>query len=57
MKSSINKQVRLRIFPNLPHVFTPASLEKNAPSDQAVIVSAEMLQTVSEWASKTLSSH
>ena len=52
-----NKQVRLRIFPNLTHVFTPASLEKNAPSDQAVIVSAEMLQTVSEWASKTLSSH
>ncbi len=52
-----NKQVRLRIFPNLTHVFTPASLEKNAPSDQAVIVSAEMLQTVSEWASKTLSGH
>jgi len=52
-----NKQVRLRIFPNLTHVFTPASLEKNAPSDQSVIVSAEMLQTVSEWASKILSSH
>src|SRR5438552_17314885 len=31
-----DKQVRLRIFPNLTHVFTPASLEKNVPPEQTV---------------------
>ena len=51
-----NKQVRLRIFPNLTHLFTPASPDRNEPPQQTTIVSAEMLQTVSDWASKTLSS-
>ena len=49
-----NKQVRLRIFPNLTHLFTPASADKNAPPDQAPAPSQEMLQTVSDWASKVL---
>jgi uncharacterized protein len=49
-----NKQVRLRIFPNLTHLFTAASVDKNAPPDQAPAPSQEMLQTVSDWASKVL---
>ena len=51
-----NKQVRLRIFPNLTHTFTSASVDRTEAADQLINVSAEVLQTVSEWASKTLSS-
>jgi pimeloyl-ACP methyl ester carboxylesterase len=56
LTSSGNKQVRLRILPNLTHLFTAAAPEKNAPADQAPTVSQEMLQTVSDWASKVLAS-
>src|SRR5436309_2761339 len=51
-----NKQVRLRIFPNLTHSFTSARVDRTEAADQFINVSAEVLQTVSEWASKTLSS-
>jgi dipeptidyl aminopeptidase/acylaminoacyl peptidase len=49
-----NKQVRLRIFPNLTHSFTAASVERSAPAEQLMNVSTEMLETVSAWASATL---
>jgi uncharacterized protein len=54
LTSSGNKQVRLRILPNLTHLFTPVSVDKNGPPEQATVVSQEMLQTVSDWASKVL---
>ena len=33
-----NKQVRLRLFRDLTHIFTPVTFDKNSP-DQATVVS------------------
>lgn len=52
-----NKQVRLRILPNLTHLFTPVSLEKGSSIEEATIVSKELFQTVTEWATKVMSSN
>lgn len=52
-----NKQVRVRIFRNLTHTFTAASVERNAPDEDLVTVSPEVLDTVSTWTSKTLAGH
>lgn len=41
-----NKQVRLRIFPNLTHTFTPAFTLKDEERNQ---VSVEMLETLQKW--------
>jgi alpha-beta hydrolase superfamily lysophospholipase len=41
-----NKQVRLRIFPNLSHLFTPDSTMKDEERQQ---VSVEMLETLQKW--------
>jgi pimeloyl-ACP methyl ester carboxylesterase len=41
-----NKQVRLRIFPNLNHTFTPAFAMKDEERSQ---VSVEMLETLQKW--------
>lgn len=52
--SAGNKQVRLRIFPNLSHVFTPSRLDKSAPPEKLLEVSDEFLQTLKAWAIETL---
>ncbi len=41
-----NNRVRLRIFPNLNHLFTPDSTVKDEERQQ---VSAEMLETLQKW--------
>jgi alpha-beta hydrolase superfamily lysophospholipase len=41
-----NKQIRLRIFPNLNHTFTPAFASKDEERKQ---LSVEMLETLQKW--------
>jgi hypothetical protein len=47
-----NKQVRLRIFPNLTHIFTPEFTLKDEERSQ---VSAEMLETLQKWMTELVS--
>lgn len=51
-----NKRVRLRIFPNLTHLFTPAVLESGVNQEKLAEVSAEFLQTLQAWMTETLTS-
>lgn len=46
MAESGNKQVLLRIFPNLTHLFTPSKLDKTITDAQAGAVSTEFLNTL-----------
>jgi pimeloyl-ACP methyl ester carboxylesterase len=54
MADSGNKQVLLRIFPNLTHVFTPSTRDKAVTSAQAVEVSPEVLELLQRWAANVL---
>lgn len=54
LTSSGNRQVRLRLFPNLTHVFTPAAIDKNAPPEKLTEVSPDVLQTLTTWATRVL---
>jgi len=54
MAQSGNKQVLLRIFPNLTHLFTPSKLDKSVTDAQAATVSAEFLETLQTWATNVL---
>jgi alpha-beta hydrolase superfamily lysophospholipase len=54
MADSGNKQVLLRIFPNLTHVFTPSTRDKAVTNVQAVEVSQEFLELLQKWAADVL---
>lgn len=54
LTSSGNRQVSLRIFPNLTHLFTPAAIDKSASPEKATEISPEMLQTLRAWATRVL---
>ncbi|MDX6574147.1 MAG: hypothetical protein QOE96_100 [Blastocatellia bacterium] len=54
MADSGNKQVLLRIFPNLTHVFTPSRRDKSVTNAQAGEVSAEFLELLQSWAANVL---
>ncbi len=54
MAGSGNKQVLLRIFPNLTHVFTPSTRDKAVTSSQAMEVSSEFLDLLQRWAANVL---
>jgi dienelactone hydrolase len=54
MAQSGNKQVLLRIFPNLTHLFTPSKLDKSVTDAQAAEVSSEFLETLQVWATNVL---
>src|SRR6266404_3724949 len=54
MADSGNKQVLLRIFPNLTHVFTPSRRDKTVTGAQAGEVSPEVLDLVQGWAANVL---
>ncbi len=54
MADSGNKQVLLRIFPNLTHVFTPSQRDKNVTDAQAGEVSPEALELLQRWATNVL---
>lgn len=54
MADSGNKQVLLRIFPNLTHVFTPSTRDKAVTNAQAGEVSLEFLDLLQSWAANVL---
>ena len=54
LADSGNKQVMLRIFPNLTHVFTPSQRDKSVADSQAVEVSSEFLDLLQRWAESVL---
>jgi pimeloyl-ACP methyl ester carboxylesterase len=54
MADSGNKQVLVRIFPNLTHVFTPSQRDKSVTGAQAAEVSAEFLELLQSWAASVL---
>jgi alpha-beta hydrolase superfamily lysophospholipase len=54
MAGSGNKQVLLRIFPNLTHLFTPSTRDKAVTSAQAMEVSVEFLDLLQRWAANVL---
>jgi dipeptidyl aminopeptidase/acylaminoacyl peptidase len=54
MADAGNKQVLLRIFPNLTHVFTPSTRDKAVTSTQAEQVSPEVLELLQRWANNVL---
>jgi pimeloyl-ACP methyl ester carboxylesterase len=54
MADSGNKQVLLRIFPNLTHVFTPSTRDKAVTGAQAGEVSPEVLDLIQRWAASVL---
>jgi len=54
LADSGNKQVLVRIFPNLTHLFTPSQLDKAVTDTQAGQVSTEVLETMEKWATQVL---
>ena len=44
-----NKQVLLRIFPNLTHTFTPSPLDQSVAADKKTQISPEVLETIQKW--------
>jgi pimeloyl-ACP methyl ester carboxylesterase len=54
MADSGNKQVLLRIFPNLTHLFTPSQRDKAVTDAQAGEVSTEVLELLQRWATNVL---
>ena len=50
-----NRRVRLRIFPDLTHVFTPSTANPGAGEGKPPEVSAEFLQALQSWMAETLS--
>lgn len=54
MADAGNKQVLLRIFQNLTHVFTPSTRDKTITNAQAGEVSAEFLDFLQSWANNVL---
>jgi dipeptidyl aminopeptidase/acylaminoacyl peptidase len=44
-----NKQVSLRIFPNLSHNFTPSPLEQSVAAEKKNQISPEALETIHKW--------
>jgi pimeloyl-ACP methyl ester carboxylesterase len=54
MADSGNKQVLLRIFPNLTHLFTPSQRDKAVTDAQAREVSPAFLELLQRWATNVL---
>jgi len=54
MADSGNKQVLVRIFPNLTHIFTPSTRDKAVTNAQAGEVSLEFLELLQSWAANVL---
>jgi alpha-beta hydrolase superfamily lysophospholipase len=44
-----NKQVLLRIFPNLSHCFTPSPLDRNLEAEKKNQISPEALESIAKW--------
>lgn len=52
LTASGHKQVSLRIFPDLTHAFTPATIDPN--TQKTIEVNSDVLTTVQGWVSKVL---
>jgi len=44
-----NKQVSVRIFPNLSHIFTPSPLDRSIAAEKKNEISPEALETIQKW--------
>jgi len=44
-----NKQVLVRIFPNLSHIFTPSPLDRSLAAENKNDISPEALETIQKW--------
>jgi uncharacterized protein len=49
-----NKQVLLRIFPNLSHSFTPSPLDQSVAAEKKNQVSPELLETIQKWIAEVI---
>src|SRR5262245_807733 len=49
-----NRQVLLRIFPNLTHTFTPSPLDQNVAAETKNQVSPEVLETIQKWIAEVI---
>lgn len=49
-----NKDVLVRIFPNLGHAFTPSPLDQGIPVEQKNVVSREVLDAVEQWVTRVV---
>jgi dipeptidyl aminopeptidase/acylaminoacyl peptidase len=54
LADSGNKQVLVRIFPNLTHLFTPSQRDKAVTDTQAGEVNGEVLETIQKWATHVM---
>ncbi len=50
-----NKQVSLRILPNLSHTFTPSPLDQSIAAEKKKQVSPEFLETIQKWIAEIIS--
>jgi len=49
-----NKQVSLRIFPNLSHTFTPSPLDQSVAAEKKSQISPEALETIQKWIAEVI---
>ena len=49
-----NKQVSLRIFPNLTHTFTPWPLDQSVAAEKKNQISPEALETIQKWIAEVI---
>ena len=49
-----NKQVSVRILPNLSHFFTPSPLDQSLAAEKKNQISPEALETIQKWISDTI---
>lgn len=49
-----NKQVSLRIFPNLSHTFTPSPLDQSIAAEKKNQISPEALETIHKWIAEVI---
>lgn len=48
-----NKNVRLRIFPNLTHLFTPTTMDSTVTVEKATEINKDFLRALQEWMKQT----
>jgi hypothetical protein len=49
-----NKQISLRIFPNLSHTFTPSPLDQSIAAEKKNQISPEALETIQKWIAEVI---
>jgi alpha-beta hydrolase superfamily lysophospholipase len=49
-----NRQVTLRVFPNLSHTFTPSPLDQSVAAEKKNQISPEALETIQKWIAEVI---